>query len=260
MSPLLTLAIALSVVGQAGKPEDGDAAARLAIMKESLSIPTLTAADDPKLVYRLKADPVLRFNNSVGAVSDGAVFVWVDADDRPVVAVQVYKTTKGKWEHAFSSLSTTPLHLGGIWEPARAGVLFKPIPGAPKPADTAEQRLRQMRALAKDFGATMDLDFKTTHSLRMLSTPLVRYGKAGSGVLEGALYAFALTTDPEVYLLIEARTGKDGPEWQYAFAPEASAPIQCSLKGTPVWDFSADSRIFDPREPYFVHPFAADPR
>lgn len=256
MSHWLALTIALGTLGQGGKTADSeDSAARLAIMKKSLSIHTLRASDDSKAAYRLKAEPVFRFNNPVGAVSDGAIFLWLDENDRPAVAVQVYKTTVGNWEHAFASLATDPVKLGTLWSPARPGVAFKPIPNAPKPAETAEQRLVQMRSLSKEFAAAMDLDFKTRHNLRLLSKPLARYGKAGSGVLDGALFAYVLTTDPEVYLLIEAREGKAGPEWQYAFAPEASAPIHCSCKGAPVWDFSADSSIFNPREPYFVHLF-----
>lgn len=153
-------------------------------------------------------------------------------------------------------LSTIPLKLGTIWNPTRPGVVLKPITGAPKPAETAEQRLIQMRELAKGFTAEMELDFKTKHTLRLLSKPLARYGKTGAGVLDGVLLSYVLTTDPEVYLLIEARDGKDGPGWQYAFAPEASAPLRCSWKGSPVWDFPADSRNFDPTEPYCVRGFA----
>jgi hypothetical protein len=261
MSPWLVLTIAMSTLGQAEKPgETDDAATRLAIMKDSLSVHALRETDNSGRGFRLKAEPVMRFNNPVGHVTDGAIFLWLDEDERPAAAVQVFKSTKGQWEHAFSSLSTTSVELGSLWGPTRSGVVFKPVPGAPRPAATAEQRLVQMRALSKGFGAQMELDFKTNHALRMLSKPLARYGKPGSGVLDGALFSFVLTTDPEVYLLLEARDGKDGPEWQYAFAPEASAPLQCSWKGATVWEFAADSRIFEPREPYFVRGFTPERR
>ena len=62
-----------------------------------------------------------------------------------------------------------------------------------------------------------------------------RYGKPGSDVIDGALFAYVLTTDPEVYLMIEARKGKDGPEWQYAFAPMSVYGLRGSCKGQVVW-------------------------
>ena len=40
------------------------------------------------------------------------------------------------------------------WSPVRGGVEFRPLPGAPAPADTPARRLRQMRALAVEFSAT----------------------------------------------------------------------------------------------------------
>ena len=94
-----------------------------------------------------------------------------------------------------------------------------------------------MRELLDGFKAAMNFDLKTWHNLRALSKPLYRYGKSDSEVVDGGVFAFVLTTDPEVYLLLEARTGKNGLEWQYAFAPEASSPIRCTWKGKEVWNF-----------------------
>jgi hypothetical protein len=259
ISQTLAFTLTLLAMGQAGSPgKTDDTAARLTIMKNSLTVHELTAPGDPKSRFRLKAEPVLRFTNSVGAVSDGAIFFWLDDNDRPAAAVQVYKTTSGNWEHAYSSFATMPVQLGSAWAPSRPGVTFKSIVGAPKPADTAEVRLRQMREIVKGFTADMQLDFKTWHTLRLLPRPLARYGKAGSGVLDGWVLSFVLTTDPEVFLLIETREGKDGLEWQYAFAPEASAPLRCAWKGTNVWDFDAGSGIFDRSSPYCVRGFAPE--
>jgi hypothetical protein len=241
----------LSVVGQAaGQGNVDDAEARLDYMKQSLAVHALESLDRPKATYRLRDDPVLRFNNPVGAVKDGALFLWLDANDRPVAAVQVFKHTDGSWFHAFSSLSTAPLRWGEVWNPGQAGVEFKPVPGASKPAGSAEQRLRQMREITKGFTAEMNLDLKTWHKLRLLSKPLARYGKTGTTVTDGGLFAFVLTTDPEAFLLLEARDGTDGLEWQYALAPEASAPIRCSWKGRDVWNFQETST--HSRTPYFV--------
>jgi hypothetical protein len=118
-----------------------------------------------------------------------------------------------------------------------------------------------MRELLAGFKAEMNLQLKTQtwHNLRPLSKPLLRYGKASSDLVDGAVFSFVLTTDPEVLLLLEARRGKDGLEWQYAFAPEANAPIRCTWKGKDAWsfDFSYDSN--HSLAPYYDWGFARDP-
>lgn len=243
----------------ASEKADG-AAARLDFMKKSVAVYDLRPADDPKAAYRLLPEPVLRFTNTVGTVTDGTIFLWVDAAGRPAAAVQVFQNTSGNWYQAFSSLSTAPLSTGRVWNPSRAGVAFKPVPGAPRPADTPERRMRQMHELLKGFGAEMNLELKTWHTLRPLTKPLARYGKAGTDVVDGALFAYVLTTDPEVYLLLEVRAGKGGPEWQFAFAPEANAPMRGSWKGKNVWDFPFQDLGSDGGAPYFVWVIPDAPR
>ncbi len=259
---MLSLGFLAQVPEPARVPEIAkESAARLEFMKKAVSVHALKPAGDPSVTYRLVAEPAIRFTNSVGTVTDGTLFFWLDADYTPVAAVQVYRTSDAGWHQAFSSLSRVPLALGNIWNPKRSGVDFKPVPGAPAPAGTPEQRLRQMRDLLAGFKAEMNLQLKTQtwHNLRPLSKPLLRYGKASSDLVDGAVFSFVLTTDPEVLLLLEARRGKDGLEWQFAFAPEANAPIRCTWKGKDAWsfDFSLDSN--HSLAPYYDWGFAQDP-
>jgi hypothetical protein len=255
MTASLSLLLALSTFGQAtDRDSQNDSAARLELMKQSVASYTLRKADDRTELYHVQAEPAMRFNNPVGAVRDGTIFLWLGADDRPAAAVQVFQHDNGTWYQAFSSLSTVPLISTGVWNPARRGVELRPIPGVPRPAATAEQRFRQMRDLTSGFGAEMYLDRKTWHNLRLLSKPLARYGKPESDALDGGLFAFVLTTDPEVFLLLEAGPGPDGPEWQYAFAPEASSPLRGSWKRSAVWNFDPQGTANSARSPYFVYP------
>jgi hypothetical protein len=259
---MMTLMLTLSLLGQAqtrGPEVPKESEVRLEFMKKSVAAHTLRSADDSNVTYRLLAEPAMRFTNSVGTVTDGTIFFWLDADDRPVAAVQVYRTTSGSWRQAFSSLSAQPLTAGDVWNPARSGVEFKPVPGAPVPADTAEQRLRQMRELQGGFKAEMNFDLKTWHNLRPLTKPLLRYGKSGTDVLDGGVFAFVLTTDPEVYLLLEARRGKSAKEWQYAFAPEASSPIRCTWKGKDAWSFDFTGADNHSRATYYDWGFSQEP-
>ena len=86
-------------------------------------------------------------------------------------------------------------------------------PELPQPAATAAERLRQIRDLAREFRASVDLENGGTE-LRRLSQPLFRYQSKS----DGAVFAFVLATDPEALLLIDERSGEGGPAWHYAFA------------------------------------------
>jgi hypothetical protein len=88
----------------------------------------------------------------------------------------------------------------------------------------------------------------------LLPTPVARYGKAGAAVLDGALFAFVTGTDPEAFLFIEARAGRDGPEWQYAFAPMTCWELKGSHRGVQVCTAPLREGAADPSRPYYVHP------
>jgi len=236
--------------------------ARLEFMKASLVKINVHPVDDSKAAFRLLPDPVLRFTNSVGDVKDGAIFLWLGPDDRPAAAVQVFLHRNQGWFQEFSTLSTTRVAADGVWGPTREAIVFKPVPDAPKPAETPEQRLRQMRALIEGFSGEQDMHKNEQTSwdpLRFLTKPLARYGKPGTDVLDGALFALVLTTDPEVYLMLEVRPGKDGPEWQYAFAAESTAALRCSLKGRRVWELPLRQAWLDRLAPYYIHYFNREP-
>jgi hypothetical protein len=183
---------------------------------------------------------VLRYTNAVGRSRDGTVFLWVDDLGRPGVAAQASLNRRGLWVHELSSFATGPITARSAgqpdWSPARAGVEMKPVPGAPRPAETAEQRLAQMRTLTRQFAAEDYFRGESWQTLRLLTKPFARYGKPGSEVIDGALFCYVLTTDPEVYLMLEARRGKDGPEWQFAFAPMTVYPVRGLWKGKNVWE------------------------
>jgi hypothetical protein len=258
---MMTLLLSLGLLGQTPpnvKEVSKDPAARLEYMKKAVAAHALRPANGTAVTYRLGEEPLLRFTNTVGTVTDGTIFFWFDADNRPVAAVQVYRTKGGTWHQAFSSLSTIPMTTGGAWNPTRGGVEFKPLPDAPKPAATPEQRLRQMREMAGGFGVEMNFELnRTAYHLRPLTKPLARYGKAKSDVIDGAVFGFVLTTDPEAYLLLEARESKDGLEWHYAFAPEANSPIRCTWKGKEAWSFEFVDN--GSTAPYFDWNFSSEP-
>jgi hypothetical protein len=242
MTCLLCVPLLWGLLGQATPPAGdapADLKARLEFMKKTMAANDIRALDDRGTQFRLQAEPVLRFTNPVGGSRDGAMFVWLGDGDRPAVAAQIYWNPQQVWMEEFSSLSTSPLIAksadGHGWNTSKSGVSFEPVPNAPKPAETAERRLRQMRELADDFSAEHFYKGRTWNKLRLLTKPFARYGKLGSDVQDGALFCFAHGTDPEVLLMVESRPGQDGPEWQYAFAPMTGFAINAFWKRKEVW-------------------------
>src|SRR5262249_51518819 len=136
------------------------------------------------------------------------------------------------------------------WAPAK-GVEFREIPDAPAPATGEAERLRQMRDLAKRFSAREFYDITSqAYTLRLVPHPIDRYADAASGVVDGAIFAFANGTNPEVLLLIEARRRGDGaPSWSYAAAPLSRAQSTLRLGKQDVWSYPV-KEVTLPGDPY----------
>jgi hypothetical protein len=240
MTAALTMILTLGLLGQVPPTGDGkdEREARLEYMKTSLASYDVRSTEGEKVSYRLQSEPILRFTNPVGVTVDGAIFLWLGEDGRPEAAVQAFLMRNGLWGHDFTSLSKAPLvartSSGPSWSP-RQGIEFKPVPGAPRPADSADQRLRQMKELVEGFAVSDDFRSNGWQALRPMPKPFARYGKPGTSTVDGGLFCFALGTDPEAFLMLEAHAGKDGTEWQYAFAPQTMYALKASWKGTEAW-------------------------
>jgi hypothetical protein len=207
------------------------------------------------------AEPVLRWTNHLGRRFYGDVYVWTHEGRPEVVAsVSTIFTAKTSTYTEIHSLSTERpiLSRGGkvVWEPNEPGVEFKPLPSAPKPGPTATTRRLQLRNLAAQFSVVADygIDKEQKEALRLLGTPVYRYQSVGQGVVDGALFAFTKGTDPDTFLMIEARGKKNDAEWQFAFARfNGNCVLRATLKDKEVWhaDRLPTKMIVDPKQPYF---------
>ena len=215
-------------VGKAPEPSQAKAwaqrAAKMALAEARGWDIHLGTADGPRAT--LIEQPVLKWSNTYEASVYGSSFVWTH-DGRPVAIACVFKffTNDIKFAAEFHSLATLPIVASKDkqvpWQPAKAGVDFKPLSAAATPAGSAGTRLVQMRDLAREFSAELiTVIDKTKHRLRLLPQPLLRYRSDSQGVLDGALFAFARETDPDVLLLLEATAPAEGKPstWQYAIA------------------------------------------
>jgi hypothetical protein len=236
-------------------------------MRDSARIYQMLAGERSEPL-RLQDEPAFRLGRQgAGNLLDGAIFFWLDDLGRPEAAAQIYlirtpDAPGGEWFHEFTALSTGLLRARQdgkeVWIPKVPGVTFAPLPGAPEPGATEVVRRRQLRALAEEFkasrGAQVTSAAKGWTELRLLPTPIARYGKPDSPVLDGALFAFVAGTDPEVFLFIEDRPGPSGPQWQFALAPMSCFPLKASGPGDFAWQLPFRPAK-NPRQPFYIRSY-----
>jgi hypothetical protein len=208
--------------------------------------------------------PVIRWRNVVRGQEGEAMMVVWPHNGRPIAMASIYP-----WEgfmcHEFDSLSRDS-KLSAldkdrvIWAPESAGVEFKAVPKAPKPAKTPAERLRQMKALAEGYKATMTgwrADNTDQEALRLLPRPLYRYDLATARepdpkLLDGALFAYVQGTDPEVVLILEAIGTAEKADWHCAFVRATSGGLEVKSGADVVWTAPKHPANRNPRLPHFT--------
>jgi hypothetical protein len=214
----------------------------------------LWSGDDKKRELKLDPKPALRYTNPATVRVYGDVFLWT-RDGRPEAIMSLFKV----WEpprgfhvewHSLSPTNITAERNGQLfWNSTRPGVEFVDIPGAPPPAASALARLAQVRRLAKAFSADLSNE-NGQHALRLLPQPIYRYPSENAAMLDGAIFALVLGTDPEAFLLIEARKTHDDTRWQYAVARMNDRVIDVHYQGRKVWRAEEATERDALRDPY----------
>ncbi|MCA9054433.1 MAG: hypothetical protein KDA75_11380 [Planctomycetaceae bacterium] len=204
----------------------------------------ITPDAHPDQPFELLQEPILRWSQPVRGGDDGAVFLWLDG------GVPAAMGTVFCWPHRdgyrvvvneFHSLSEQPLlaerNGSRPWKPRQAGIAWKAFQEAPVPADSAPRRLLQMRQLVGRFrGENVDDQGNGDRwGLRLMPSPLYRFDLSSRNassvqpVVDGALFALASGTDPEIFILIAARRTETGPQWQWALARFSDRPLMAWL-------------------------------
>ena len=209
--PALSCLLAASLV-LADEPdgEKARAAASSEHGRKEVGALTIRAAGPAGEEFQLIRKPVLKWSNPIRGSVYGDVYIWT-LKGRPEVVgsfLEWFQPIQSK-EIELHSLSLGPLVAERpdqlSWTTDKAGVDFKPIPGAPAAAATAALRLRQMRELAKDFTARQISHTGIEYEMRLLLQPIYRYEGTEGDLVDGALFAIVHAGDPEVFLQIEAR-------------------------------------------------------
>lgn len=213
---------------------------------------TLTAAaeyeirvgkEENEKPLELLREPVLKWSNPAASDIQGNVFLWT-RDDRPLAIASLHQwfSPVVRMEHEFHSLADEPLrakfHGKPVWKTSDPGLKFAEVPNAVAPAANEAQRFLQLKQLAKDFSSTGQYRKDSNETeLRLLPHPIHRYVALKQGIMTGGLFAFVRGTDPELFLLIEAR-GQDASSarWHFAAARMTSnAELRLRHQNKEVW-------------------------
>jgi hypothetical protein len=233
--------------------------------KEALSVLTKIATSfevrlDKKRVATREAEPAMRWTNTIGHATDAALFFWMH-DGRPVAVGTTFVTDNIVVGQEFQSLSLEPLEARrkgkSVWAPREAGIEFRRIPDAPAPAETARQRLSQMKTLARRFKAEAiksppAYQENDVRELRLLTQPILQYQDPGTPENEGAVFAFAMDTDADVLLLIENRTRDGKAGWEFALARTNPFVLKVWCDDDLVWTQKRTDATNDPSLPYII--------
>jgi hypothetical protein len=215
----LVLAIGCSLTAWADDPPapKSEREKRLETMHQlAARFKVLKAADDEQ-PQPLIAAPLLRFDDPTRDFHDGTLWAWGERG-RPLclLAVEQY----GQTMFEFISLADDKILAqseGVKWQPQSPGLTLVPLADAPPPAKTAPRRLAQMKELLGELKVHEVGKTGARYELRLMPKPLYRYADAEADLQDGALFAFAYGTNPELLAVIEARGPADEAQWQVGF-------------------------------------------
>jgi hypothetical protein len=253
------------------RPAFAQSAALAQDRKESLAALSKIAGSfevrlDDKREATREAEPALRWINTIGHATDAAMFLWVH-EGRPVAVGSTF-VTDGVVGHEFQSLALEPLAVRYkgkvIWEPKEPGIKFQRLIDAPVPADSARQRISQIKTLARRFHSEAiksppAYQENDVRELRLLTKPILQYHDTNRPESEGAIFAFAMDNDPDVLLLIENRIRDGKAGWEYALARTNPYVLKVWCDETLVWSQKRLLATTDPTHPYFIAgPFSTE--
>jgi hypothetical protein len=236
--------IATVAAATRGVPADDDPQAkrRLEIMQAAMAALETKSDDLKPKALTVAPTPLLRYSDPTrgGVKAESSNNLLVDAtvwrlgtEGRPtaIVTLEIYRHPDGTHVLAYEFLSLTATRFSlkhkteeVRWDATESGLTLKELPDAPKPAAAAAARLAQMRQLARRFGAKETFN-KETVECRLLAQPLDRYQSEAEKIVDGAIFALANGTNPEIGIVLEC----DADRWVYGIVRMGSAAATVTL-------------------------------
>ena len=187
----------------------------------------------------------------------GRVYLWTDGD-MPVAVASIFQFFRGKddIDAEFQLLKTTPLRAmeegREVWTPSLATTSMMSTGVPANPNQSQRQMKTAARLVARKFQAEV-LNNEVRTRLRLLPQPVHEYKNAEKELAFGAMFAFVDQTDPEVWLMIEARPKDTGDYlWHYRCVRMNTGELSVSLNGIKVWQCDPVSILDNPTSDYII--------
>jgi hypothetical protein len=233
---------------------------RMNLMRERVDSPNAVGASGKRLQFL--QHPILRYGDTVRQVVDASVWA-LGRKGRPqaILALEIYR--EGSIQYEFTGTSELPKYVQvgtWRWEPRTTDFAWSTLDDEVPPSTVSAVRRRQMRDLARKFNAHEEFGGQT-YQLRLMPRPILSYEDAASGIMAGALFVWAIGTNVEILMFIEARSDANTtPSWAVGFSRLAAAKLDVRLTGQQVWSSPASSGR--PTRAYFyrVVPLTAEER
>lgn len=250
--------------GKDVKPEDAPLRkARVQFLTDAVKHFEVHIGDDA-VVSKLRPEPALVWDNPVSGTKIGILAVFT-RNGRPDVMAQFSFTSPQNAVNEFHNFCGDKLVMKRgtqtIWTPAATSTKWQKLDTSEKPAATPQLRLVQMRRLAEKFTVEDEFgwDKKELNQLRLLTTPVYSYGKPDEKVIDGAVFVYALATDPEAVLMLECVRGESGLSWRYGFGPMSIYALKAKLDNTVVWEIPERKQFGQPKSIQYVFPYQLAP-
>lgn len=251
---LLVVFVVLQAGGHCRGDDASDKSEREKQSKRRLEV-MQSAIDDLKVssneietdaALKLGKSPLLRYNDPTRGLGDRSkglmdAGVWrLGESGRPtaLVTLEIYRDQgeRAILSYEFASLVPSRFAIlsprGPAWSPTRTDLKMVRLPGADRPADSPKARLIQMRQFCKRFSVHEALDSGDKVECRLLPQPIDRYADEKRGILDGAIFAFANGTNPELALLLEC----NADDWSYGAVRLSAGALFAELDGKPFFE------------------------
>jgi hypothetical protein len=237
------LFVALGSAAPASGQEDADRDLRERWQQAYKNIAASLEMRRGEAELKLEEKPLLFYTNPVRQNDQhGTIFLWTE-QGRPAIFGSIWSAinrtdpSSRNVTHEIHSLAdrgSVRASRDGLvlWDSGEAGIAWQTLPGLPAPAASRPARLTQMRAIARRLSGRITAE--ETSELRLMTNPLYRYPEGVPGALDGALFVYAMATDPELILLVDAGDS-DKPGYKIAFARFGNLSMEARDGERTIW-------------------------
>jgi hypothetical protein len=216
---------------EAAEGEKNPQSKAMGAMFERAKSARVSTENRPDPPIQLLAEPLMHFSDPEINILNAGLWAYGDGGRRPQALLKVEAhqwagdmLPRVTWVHCF--VSTSGDRIVAVWPNSprfvarEAGLKLESFPKAPRPAESKDARLTQMKVLARRFSARCIDEAKVELEMRLLPTPVYRYADPEAGIQDGAVFAFCASgTNPTLVLLVELSQpqGKKA-KWQYSLS------------------------------------------